>query len=491
MDRRKFISRSIIGAGALTVAGIHDSFAIHSRAANKGMFVGTPVLPEYLYEKGIANSLDEMKELSGVNTVMTFSHDHVFRQYRKGFATKESHDGKPLTNVWVRTDPKYYDNPDLQGRTDDYAYAGVDVLDELYDAAKPRDMKVYARILEPYVITGAIKGFEAWPEVNALGEQTNHVCFNHPDYIAYWQSVVTDLITLHPYLHGFKFGQERGGPMLSAMGKGQPGKCFCEHCRAKAKKQGIDVEEARKGLIAINEYGNALTAGERPVDGNFVTFMRILFQYPEILAWEQFWMDSREHHRKVIYKTIKAINENVQVGWHMDHGLTWDLVTRATWDYAKMSSYSDWLSVAVYFDSMGRRSKNHYERNYKDILFGDAREEYSYPMYLSMLGYDPKVEPSLDQHRKHDTSFSAEYVYQECKRAVTAINGGAQIYARPGFDMPGYDCNVKPREVYKATTRALDAGVNGLWCGREWDELNPKNAEAFGNAVRDYQGKKQ
>ena len=52
--------------------------------------------------------------------------------------------------------------------------------------------------------------------------------------------------------------------------------------------------------------------------------------------------------------------------------------------------------------------------------------------------------------------------------------------------MPGYDCNVTPQEVYKATTKALEAGVDGLWCGREWDELKPENAQAFGNAVRDY-----
>jgi hypothetical protein len=154
-----------------------------------------------------------------------------------------------------------------------------------------------------------------------------------------------------------------------------------------------------------------------------------------------------------------------------------------------MGDYSDWLSVAVYFDSMGRRSMGHFDRNYKNILFGDAREKYSYPMYLSLLGYNPETEPALEQHRQHDTSFSSEYVFEECQRAVKAVNGNAKVHARPGFDMPGYDCNVTPKQVYDAVTRALDAGVNGLWCGREWDELKPENARAFGDAVRDYQWK--
>ena len=52
--------------------------------------------------------------------------------------------------------------------------------------------------------------------------------------------------------------------------------------------------------------------------------------------------------------------------------------------------------------------------------------------------------------------------------------------------MPGYDCGVRPEEVYEAVIAALRAGVNGLWCGREWDELDRGNIVAFGNAVRDW-----
>ncbi len=444
------------------------------------------MLPEYLYEKGIADTLDAMQERSGINTVMTFSHDHVFRQYEKNFEAKKDPNDNPLTSVWVKTHAKYYEDPKLMGRNPDEKYDGVDVLDDLWKEAEPRGMKVYARILEPYVVTGAIPGFENWREVDANGEETNHVCFNHPGYIRYWESVTEDLIKSHPYLHGFKFGQERGGPLFSAFGKNHPGKCFCEYCRKKAEKQKLDPEEARKGLLEIQDYVQNIREGNRPVDGNFVTFMRHLMNYPEVLAWEKFWMDSREDQRRRMYKQIKSIRDSVQVGWHIDHGMTWDLITRASWDYAEMGPYSDWLSVAVYFDSMGRRSMNHYNKNYREIFFGDATEDISYPMYLSMLGYDPKTEPPLEAHEKHDTSFTDDYVYRECRRAVKAVNGTAMVYSRPGFDMPGYDCNVQAEEVYKSVIASLKAGVDGLWVGREWDELKPENARAFGKAIKDY-----
>lgn len=487
MNRRNFIQKT--ATGALALSSFHllgASLGSVYNKSNSNMFVGTPVLPEYLYENGIAKTLEQMKEWAGINTVMTFSHDHVFNQYRKNFRPKVDAEGNEYTNVWVKTNAKYYENQSFLANEEKGKYADRDILDELYEEAAPRDMKVYARILEPYVITGAIPGFEDFAEVDANGEERNHVCFNRPGYIKYWHSVIEDLIRSHPYLHGFKFGQERGGPLLSSMGKSKPGPCFCKYCVTIAKKRGIDVDEARKGLIAIQNYGNEIKAGKKPVDGNFVTFLKILTKYPDVLAWEQFWMDSREAQRKRIYKQIKQLNPKIQVGWHICHGMTWDLITRATWDYSKMGGYSDWLSVAVYFDSMGRRSLNHYRKNYKEILFGDASEEYSYPMYLSMLGYEPNKEPSLEEHRNHDTEFSAEYVYRECKRAVTAVNNTAKVYARPGFDMPDYDCKITPLQVKNAVTRALDAGVHGLWCGREWDELKPENAQAFGEAIRNY-----
>jgi len=454
------------------------------------MFIGTPVLPEYLYEKGIEEELDRMRELAGINTVMTFSHDHVFNQYRKDFQPKVTKEGEPLTNVWVHTHPKYYPNRDWTKQELSAAYAGRDVIDELYEAAQSRNMRVYARILEPYVITGAIPGFEEMAEVDANGERGRNVCFNHPEYLRYWAAVIEDLVRSHPNMHGFKFGQERGGPILSSLGKDRPGTCFCKHCQKVAKKRGIRMEEARKGLIAIQQFGNEINDGAKPVDGNFVSFMKILFQHPDVLAWEQLWMDSREMHKKLIYRQIKGINENIEVGWHIDHGMTWDLITRATWDYSTMGDYSDWLSVALYFDSMGRRSLGHFDKNYKNILFGDAAEDIAYPMYLSMLGYDPKKQPPISAHREKDTSFGSDYVYQECVRAVKNVNGAAKVYARLGFDMPGYDCDVQPQQVYDAVTQSLEAGVDGLWCGREWDEIQPKNAEAFGNAMKDWEKQK-
>ncbi len=492
MRRRRFVKNSSMGAAAIMASP--PAVWGRKRGSSKQppespLFIGAPVLPEYLYDQGIGETLDAMQELAGVETVMTFSHDYQFRQYRPEYKPKTDQEGHPLTNIWVRTDPQYYQDHQYAERDPLMKYADRDILDELRAEAEPRGMKVYARILEPYVITGAIPGFENFAELDVKGNRGKNVCFNHPGYREYWASVVEDLARSHPYLHGFKYGQERGGPLLSSLG-GNFGTCFCDHCLKLAAEREINPTRAREGMLALKDFGDAVRTGNSdPPDGNFVSLLRIVAQYPDILSWEKLWMDSREEQKKLMYAQLKAINPDIQVGWHMDHGMTWDLVTRAFWDYGQMGAYSDWLSVALYFDSMGRRSLNHYNKFYRHLIFGDAETELSYPMYLSLLGYPPENEPPLSAHEKGDTSFSSDYVLRECTRAVQNVKGSARVDARIGFDMPGYDCHVTTADVYDAVRAALKAGVDGLWCGREWNEISPANAAAFGNAVRDHRNR--
>ena len=337
------------------------------------MHLGTLVVPRQMYEVGVPEALRQMRELVGINTVMTFTHHHVQRQYRYQYALQTDANGDVMTDVFVRTNAKYYDHPKLQGKDFKAKFADRDILDELTEAGKPHGMKIYGRILEGYVITGAIPGLDKFAEIDENGEKTKHVCFNNPGYKRYWHSVIEDLVRSHPNLDGFKFGQERGGPMHAALSRNVPGHCFCKYCRAIARRRGIDVKEVRKGLRALREFGTSAKAGNKPVDGHFVTWMRILMEHPDILKWEKMWWMPAKL-RKRMYRQIKKLNPNVQVGWHIDHSMTWDAFMRASWDYAKMGPYSDWLSVAVYFDSYGTRSLGHFNRGYRNLPWAISRK---------------------------------------------------------------------------------------------------------------------
>ena len=449
------------------------------------MVVGTTVFPDEIYARGVGASLDEMQAWAGVNVVMPFTHTLVARQYLPGGRPRVDELGRELPDVYVRTQPDLYPRPWMHGRDPGGLYSDRDILEELGEEATVRGMRVYARILEPYRITVAMPGFAEFAEVDVHGCPGENVCLLHPEYIAYWDAVVGDLIRTHPQLHGFKFGQERGGPLMAALSGATAG-CFCPHCVAAASARGIAVEEARAGLTALAEFSRRIREGVRPEDGRFVTFLRLIGRHPAVLSWERMFTDKREDQRKRLFTLIKQINPRIQVGWHIDHGMSWDIVTRAFEGYADKCAYSDWLSVALYFDSMGRRSLDHFDRFFRDLLLGDLPEAEAYAAYLSLLGHAPHSQPSLATHRHRDTAFSAEYISKETRRAVLGVGGKVQIHARIGFDMPGYECAVEPAQVHAAVLAALHAGADGLWCGREWGELRQENIEAFGSAIRSW-----
>ena len=57
--------------------------------------------------------------------------------------------------------------------------------------------------------------------------------------------------------------------------------------------------------MELDKFVRVAWAGERPSDGYFVTFWRLLLEYPEILAWEKCWSDSQHEVYGLIYGTVK------------------------------------------------------------------------------------------------------------------------------------------------------------------------------------------
>src|SRR5260370_29115337 len=82
---------------------------------------------------------------------------------------------------------------------------------------------------------------------------------------------------------------------------------FCNFCQSKAKRSGINVERAKEGFRALESWVRSSRAGQRPSDGYYVTFLRILFRYPEVLAWATMWNDSVHETYEAIYTTLKSI----------------------------------------------------------------------------------------------------------------------------------------------------------------------------------------
>lgn len=400
------------------------------------MFVGTQLNPEYAFEKGIEATLDEMLEEGRVNTVIAYANSCQLYQYWKA-PKRHPETEEPYPFVWVRTDQANFTETTLRFPDESGArFGNRDILSELIEAAAPRGMQIYGRMLEPYVVTDLIENMDQVAQVDAFGDVGAHVCHNHPDYRAWTRAIVEDVFRNHPGLAGFKYGQERGGPINEGL-NGKAPACFCEHCEARARERGIAVDRARDGLRELHRYARAIGEGEPPPhDGYFISLMRIYT------------------------------------------------------DYGAIAAHTDWISLAVYFDCMGPRSHGHFNRFFHGKIFRDLDRLDAYRTFLQILGYDPAREPELAAQDKAPRPFSEEYVYSETKRAVDGAAGAYPVYARVGFDLGMHDLDTRTDQVYRAVTRALEAGADGICIAREWDDPDKSaNRIAAGNAIRDWESR--
>ena len=110
-----------------------------------------------------------------------------------------------------------------------------------------------------------------------------------------------------------------------------------------------------QGYKLLIEFFEESREGKRPNDGYFVTFWRLLLEYPEILGWHRLWTDSLMEVYAEIFGIVKAINPEIQVGWHIMHLLSFSPFFRADQDYARLRRFSDFIKVVTYHNCAGFR----------------------------------------------------------------------------------------------------------------------------------------
>ncbi|MEZ4730096.1 MAG: hypothetical protein R3E79_23440 [Caldilineaceae bacterium] len=401
---------------------------------------------------------------------------------------------RATTRVWAAPHDEYYGGTILRHRRlpGQEEYADREVFAEVLEPARRRGMKVYARVLEGSgaALAGYLPNWVKALTVDCYGRINHHPCWNNPDYRGWWLGTVEDLFKSYP-LAGFQWGAERVGPLSHVLYNHRLGQsapiCFCDHCQAQGRAEGIDVERARQGFRKLYEFVCGLKAGApNPGDGVMVMVLRILMQYPEILAWEMLWRNGKEALARQIYGAIKTISPTAQVGRHIDHQQsTWDLLYRAEVSYAEMAEYADFIKPILYHDIAGPRIRHwHLERIHATI----GREQPLASLlanFYRIRGYDPQVEPLL--HELETTGLSPAYVYCETRRAVEGVAGKVPIYAGIGMDVPWNNEHFPsdPERVYLAVRSALAAGAAGILISREYDEMRVDNLRAVGRAWRD------
>ena len=489
IGRREFLK----GAAAVTAAAVAAP-ALGQAAAkpNKGLTVGIQVGAVSFVDEGVDKVLDILQEKGKVNTIYlaTFTYgrgiagrqipgqplpDHGKQQYDQD----TFHGGNyatPHAEFYSKTSLKQTKAPDFGEK--------YDVLAEVLPKAKARGVKVYCWYED--VFRTDIPGVEDLREVELSGRRAGSLCTFHPDYREFLIGLTKDFCTSYD-VDGVMWGSERQGPLNNAIGASHGGRanptrvtCFCEHHQKAAKERGIDVARAKEGYGKLAEFVTKAQSGNRPSDGYFVTWWRLLVEYPEILAWEKLWTDGQRSIYEDVYKAAKASKQSAQVGFHIWHTNSFAPFFRAEQDYAAMGKYADELKIVAYNNCGGPRYASAISSMHNTV-FRDMPREEVYSFMNHVLNYEN--EKSLAEIPT--AGLSADYVGRETKRAVEAVGGKVRILPGIDIDIPtgGNQKKTTPEDVEAATTAALKNGAAGVIFSRKYSEMKLANLAGGGKAI--------
>lgn len=493
--RRQFLKA---GAAAATVAAFAPAFESIAAAAQSKM-VGIQIGAVSFLDEGTDKVLDIVQERGAVNTIFlaafTYGRGIAGRQVpgqpfpdhgKQEPDEKTFHGGNyatPHAQFYRKTSLKQTKAPD---------HGDYDVLVDVLPRAHQRGMKVYAWYED--VFRTDITGAEKLREVDWQGRVQNTLCPLHPDYREFLMALTKDYCESYP-IDGVMWGSERQGPLNNALGARHGGKadasrvtCFCEFHQKAAKERGIDVKRAKQGFEKLNQFIGAALANQRPTDGYFVEFWRLLLDYPELLAWEKLWTDSKHAIYADIHRAAKESRSReggIQVGFHIWHANSFSPFFRAEQTYAEFAKFADYLKIVAYNNCGGPRYANYID-NVGSTIFRDVPKEELLRLHNQWLDYP--TEAMLNDLSA--AGLSAGYVYRETKRALTGVQGKCKIYPGIDIDIPtrADEKKTSPEDVHASTTAALKAGAEGVLFSRKYSEMKLANLAAGGKAVREFMG---
>ncbi len=381
--------------------------------------------------------------------------------------------------------PEFYRDTVLkQTRAADHG--NIDIVAQVLPAAKKRGMRLFCSIED--VFRSDVPGVKEVAEVDLQGRRTGTLCLCHPDVRAFWTGLATDLCTSYE-VDGILFFNERNGPLLNALGASHAQSiassrvtCFCEHHQRAAKARGIDAERAKQGYQKLDQFVQAALTGQRPTDGYFVEFWRLLVEWPEIIAWDRLFDAAKHQVLDEVRAAVKRVRPGLQVGFHIEHVNSFNPIFRATRSYADLASRADFLKVVVYNNCGGERYA-HFIRNIGSTLFRDVPKEELLRFNNHLLNYGD--EAKLDDLAA--AGLSPDYVLRETQRALAGVQGACRV-------LPGIDIGIptgknsrkaSPEDTYAAVAAALKGGADGVILSRKYSEMQQANLAAAGRAVRD------
>lgn len=492
-SRRDFLRNSVAFA-TLTATGPLTSFAPPARTKQRDdKMIGIQIGAVSFVDEGVEQVLDNVQKLGAVNTIFltTFTYGRgLSGRQIPGFpfpdhGSQESDENTFHGGDYATVHPGYYQKTVIRNfRATEFG--DLDIVAEVLPAAKKRGIKLFCSVEDQW--RNDVPGVQECSEIDLYGRKSHSLCLYNPNVRSFWTGLVTDLCKSYD-IDGILFFNEHNGPLLNALGASHFQQidssrttCFCEYHQNAAAQYGIDFKRAQTGYQKLDQLVQASLKDQRPADGYYVEFQRLLLEYPEIVAWDRLFDRGKHEVLGEVYSTVKSISSHLQLGFHIEHVNSFNPYFRATRSYADLASKADFLKVVAYNNCGGERYAR-FIRNVGSTVFRDVPPEELMRFNNHLLNY--VNEASLD--RLPAEGLSPDYVSRETHRALAGVNGNCLIL--PGIDVgiPTGENSRKasPEDTYAAVTAALSAGSDGIILSRKYSEMKLANLEAAGRAVRD------
>jgi hypothetical protein len=489
-SRRRFL-RSAAGTVALALTPRLLAEAAAPAAARPRPRIGIQCGALSFRDEGVEPVLDILQERGAVDTIFLESYAHGTRPGKIEPVKADPGHGRPdleaafAGGMFTAPHPDFYHGLAL-AEAAALRFGGYDAFAAVVPAARRRGLRVQATIEDSFFKD--VEGFAELREVDWQGRPRPTFCALHPEYRGYVLARVTELAASYE-LDGLMWISEQQGPLHNAIGAsyggGDPGRvgCFCARHRQAARDRGIDPARAVDGFARLARFVTAARAGERPTDGYFVEFWRILLEYPELLAWETLWTDGKHGLYREIHRAAKQRRPALEAGFHLWHVNSFSPFFRAEQDYAALARHADYLKIVAYNNSGGPRDVGYLDQ-VGATIFRDLPKEELTALHDHWLGYTGEA----PYGERAVAGLSARYVASETRRAVAGVKGGCRIYTGIDVDIPTApgQKQTTPEDVHAATAAALAAGADGIIFCRNYAEMRLDNLAGGGRAVRDF-----
>mgnify|MGYP001024964565 FL=1 len=454
---------------------------------------GIQINPLSFLDEGIDNVLDILKNRFHINAIFVCTVSWL--GLKIGRSISHEIDGWPDhgTNVpidlsggaFFRPNLKYYENTKIKEfYTKDRIFKDIDILKDIIISSKKRNIKVYIELMEPffkYEGHGSVQKFDipnisSCLEIDLYGRTGTMPSTLNPDYRNWIKAIIEDHCKSYE-IDGIMWCNERCSP-LDQLIQGLVPTDFSKHSIAFAANRNIDYEKIKYAFLNVFNYFNS----KKIHSDNFIDFISVILENPEILIWEKLWLENNKNLDKELYGLVKWINKDIEFGlnvWNRNH---FSLLRKAQWPWSEVLDSCDWVKPITYQHQGGVIYKKEMSWWTEKVLSkfekNDVLKMFNKVLNMKTSSWDDLYSSGLS---------SNQYVSQQCLETVQGVSNSIPVYMGIGVDAPGYHISQQkcsPKIVYDSVISSYKSGASGVIYSPNYSFMNFYNLDGSVKALK-------